>query len=65
MSSKFLHYANKVANILETLGQTFATYDSLYVIAQLCNDCDCVVTRLYNTILCKMTDMSVEVTVFM
>ncbi len=65
MSSKFLHYANKAANISETLGQTFTTYDSFYLITHVCNDCDCVVTRLYSTIGGKMIDMSAKVTVFM
>lgn len=28
MSSSFLHHANKVSSISETLGQTFAAYES-------------------------------------
>lgn len=35
MSSKFLHYANKVANISETQGQTITAYDSFYAITHV------------------------------
>lgn len=35
MSSKFFHYANEVANISETPGQTITAYNSFYEITHV------------------------------
>lgn len=52
---------------ISDLGQTFTTYDK--ILSRLRTHGSClfffvVVTRLYNTVLCNITDMSAKVTVF-